>query len=179
MTVGIYQIINTVSRKIYVGSSNDTEHRRREHFRKLRNNRHTNQHLQAAWNKYGSEAFQFEVILECPVEELRSVEQQLLDKLDFNQTYNIALDAAAPTRGRTFMNRKRPGPPSHEHRTNLSRAMKRKPVERICPSTGIVTEYECMRAVKADGHDHRAVSACCRGGSARKTHHGFYWGIYA
>jgi len=36
--------------------------RRIQHFSKLRCNKHVNQHLQNAWNKYGKESFEFEVL---------------------------------------------------------------------------------------------------------------------
>ena len=50
---GIYQIRNLVNGKIYVGSSVNLETRKTPHYWELENNRHNNQHLQRAYNKYG------------------------------------------------------------------------------------------------------------------------------
>lgn len=61
-TSGIYQIVNTINQKKYIGSSNNTDRRWHEHKKHLRKNNHDNIHLQHAWNKYGEKAFIFEVI---------------------------------------------------------------------------------------------------------------------
>ena len=62
----IYKIINTVNGKFYVGSTTNTRERFRTHRHRLRGNKHHASHLQAAWNKYGEEAFVFHVIQEVP-----------------------------------------------------------------------------------------------------------------
>ncbi len=60
--VGVYQIRNTINDRIYIGSSFDIAARWREHKYDLRMNKHRNQHLQNAYNKYGKEAFVYEVL---------------------------------------------------------------------------------------------------------------------
>jgi group I intron endonuclease len=59
---GIYNIYCTVNGKQYVGSSNDIQRRWGEHRRDLRAKEHHCPHLQNAWNKYGENAFIFNVI---------------------------------------------------------------------------------------------------------------------
>jgi group I intron endonuclease len=54
---------------------------------RLRNNKHKNQHLQFAYNKYGEENFEFKVILYCEKFELLRYEQELINRL--NPHYNI------------------------------------------------------------------------------------------
>lgn len=49
---GVYQIFNIETNKRYIGSSIDVERRLKEHKRNLKAHRHSNQHLQNAWNKY-------------------------------------------------------------------------------------------------------------------------------
>lgn len=49
---GVYQIYNKETNKRYIGSSINIERRLKEHKRNLKANRHSNQHLQNAWNKY-------------------------------------------------------------------------------------------------------------------------------
>ena len=59
---GIYQIRNTVNGMIYIGSSINIAARWREHKYDLNMNKHRNQHLQSAYNKYGKDAFVYEVL---------------------------------------------------------------------------------------------------------------------
>lgn len=62
---GVYKIVNTKNKKIYIGSTTDSFKRRlRTHINKLRINKHPNSHLQSSWNKYGEDVFEFQ-ILEC------------------------------------------------------------------------------------------------------------------
>ncbi len=61
-TSGIYRITCTITGKIYVGSALNLRKRRKDHFGTLERNEHRNPKLQAAWNKYGSDAFTFEVL---------------------------------------------------------------------------------------------------------------------
>ncbi len=97
MASGIYKITNTVNGKTYVGQSSDLAYRNRKHFASLRGGYHGNSHLQRAWDKYGEEAFRFDVLemVEIPVnlsiEERRCLltpyEQSWMDKLhpEYNQ----------------------------------------------------------------------------------------------
>lgn len=60
--IGVYQIRNIINDRVYVGSSMDISARWREHKYDLRMNNHRNQHLQNAYNKYGKDAFIYEVL---------------------------------------------------------------------------------------------------------------------
>lgn len=55
-------IRNKVNGKKYIGQSVDIEKRFYEHKRTLRKNKHNNEHLQRAWNKYGESKFEFKII---------------------------------------------------------------------------------------------------------------------
>ena len=79
---GIYQIRNKVNNKIYVGSANDLQARRREHLYDLINNKHHNSHLQNAFNKYGEKNFIFEVIEFCDLDNKFIFEQYWINTLD-------------------------------------------------------------------------------------------------
>lgn len=61
---GVYQIYNEETGKRYIGSSIDVERRLKEHKRNLKAHRHSNQHLQNAWNKY-QEYLVFEALEYC------------------------------------------------------------------------------------------------------------------
>lgn len=78
---GIYCIKNKINGKFYIGSSEDIRHRWYEHVFKLRKNKHINQHLQNAWNKYTEDNFEFLVIESCIKEELLNKEQYYIDTL--------------------------------------------------------------------------------------------------
>lgn len=62
---GVYKIINKKNGKFYIGSSKNIYKRWDQHKNDLRNNCHDNGHLQNAWNKYGENNFEFEIIEEC------------------------------------------------------------------------------------------------------------------
>lgn len=61
---GIYKITNLSNGKIYVGSAVDVFHRWCCHKGELKENKHSNQYLQNAWNKYKENNFIFEIIEE-------------------------------------------------------------------------------------------------------------------
>ncbi len=75
MASGIYAISNNVNNKSYIGLTNNLNRRKREHFSKLRKNKHKNKHLQSAWNKYGEENFTFDVLKECEIDDLDNWEK--------------------------------------------------------------------------------------------------------
>jgi len=62
MNIGIYKITNTKNNKNYIGQSISLRERKSRHFKDLKNNKHPNRHLQAAYNKYGKDCFMFNVI---------------------------------------------------------------------------------------------------------------------
>ena len=64
---GIYEIFNKVNRKRYVGQYTKVKRRLQKHLRELKHSRHSNKHLQAAFNKYGEDKFSFEPIEYCDV----------------------------------------------------------------------------------------------------------------
>src|SRR6266568_1868256 len=102
-TSGVYKITCTVTKKIYIGSALDLRHRRNQHFSELRRNKHPNSYLQRAWNKYGPDAFTFEVLeLVLPMS-LTAREQYWFKKLKpfGKKGYNLARIA-----GSTMLDRK-------------------------------------------------------------------------
>jgi group I intron endonuclease len=94
----IYQIKNEVNGKLYIGSTIRPAYiRKYEHFSKLRENLHGNDHLQKSFNKYGENNFTFSVVEEYKfpedyskiykVEYLLGREYFFIEK--FNPEYNI------------------------------------------------------------------------------------------
>jgi group I intron endonuclease len=101
MARGIYKIINVVNNKFYVGSAADLKRRKARHFSELRNGRHNNQHLQAAWGKYGEQAFVFVVVeqLATDADLLAAENVWLKEHVGKDYCYNIGVDATAPMLG--------------------------------------------------------------------------------
>lgn len=101
---GIYQIVNTVNGKKYIGSAVNLGKRKTNHFSKLEKETHPNSHLQSAYNKYGVGAFVFEELITVPSNWLIIVEQLFLDWLrpEYNKRIiansNLGLSPSAETR---------------------------------------------------------------------------------
>lgn len=64
MTGGIYEILNKVNGKRYIGKSKNTKSRWQQHRSSLRGGKHHNVHLQRAWDTYKEESFSFCVLFE-------------------------------------------------------------------------------------------------------------------
>jgi len=117
---GIYCIVNTITKKMYVGKSNDIYQRMATHKYLLRKkSKDENRHLINSWHKYGEKAFSYKVLeyLEKDFELVK--EQELywilkLNVLDSNIGYNLRLDS----RGGMI--------PSDETRRRLSKAQKKR-----------------------------------------------------
>lgn len=104
---GIYAIVNKVSGRFYIGSaSSDRDvnskrgfyYRWSEHFRELSKGNHENAHLQNAWNKYGADAFRFQILEFVEPDKCIEVEQTYLDlfpKGDRDLVYNICFIAGS------------------------------------------------------------------------------------
>jgi group I intron endonuclease len=118
----IYQILNTKTRKIYIGSAENYWNRMWCHIYLLRNNRHHSIKLQNSWNKHGEEVFQFSIVEKLGNEDdIILKEQYYLDLLkpylDSNG-YNIS-----PTASTTLGHKM-----SEESKLKMSLAKKGKPL---------------------------------------------------
>jgi group I intron endonuclease len=101
MARGIYKIINIINNKFYVGSAVNFTERKRKHWWMLRRGTHANKHLQAAWEKYGEQAFTFVIVEELPLEAdvLAAENVWLKEHVGKDYCYNLATDATAPQLG--------------------------------------------------------------------------------
>ena len=90
MAAGIYEILNTVNGKRYIGQSVDIDRRWKEHRKTLRKGIARHAYLQAAWNKYGEAAFKFSILVMCEKnrDALFLYEQQAFNAL--KPEYNLA-----------------------------------------------------------------------------------------
>jgi len=94
---GVYQVVNIANDKRYIGSSVNLKNRWAHHKSRLNNGKHGNQHLQRAWNRYGEESFEFEVICYCSRNKTIEFEQFFLDTR--HPEYNMAKCARASMLG--------------------------------------------------------------------------------
>jgi len=107
--------------KKYIGSTVNGYTRFCDHQANLRRGKHHSIILQRAWNKYGEDAFVFEIVEHTTLETLLQREQHYLDQ---QPEYNASLIAGPKTR----LGMKS----SPEHRANQSKALK----GRISPNKG-------------------------------------------
>ena len=116
---GVYQIRNTVNGKRYIGSAVDFKRRFRNHRNRANKGTHHSIHFQSAWNKHGAKAFQFEILVVCPRNEILIHEQAIIDRE--LPEYNIAKIVSAPMLGMTH------GPEAREKIAASKRGKKRPP----------------------------------------------------
>lgn len=118
---GIYIIQNTVTGKLYIGSTNSFYRRFRRHRQELTRNEHPNKHLQNSFNKHSAENFKFIVIEIVELETLLIEREQywldLLTPYKVEIGYNIAC-IAGPS-----MNTGKS--PSEETRKKISETLKK------------------------------------------------------
>jgi len=87
---GVYILTNLENGYKYIGSSKNLKKRLKKHVWDLKNSKHSNQHLQNAWNKYGEDSFEYGILCICSEIEQFNKEQQMIDF--FNPEYNIQTD---------------------------------------------------------------------------------------
>ncbi len=100
MATGVYCIQNIRDGKMYVGSAAVSLAKRlTSHRYYLNKGTHKNEHLQRAWNKYGSESFEFDVLELCEPDACVLREQHWIDHynvIDRKYGYNKAPKAGSP-----------------------------------------------------------------------------------
>lgn len=85
---GVYIFRNTINGKCYIGSTVMTLKKRMEHHLwHLRENKHKNNHFQSAWNKYGEDAFEYDILEVCDKKDCLVREQYYLDTILFAQDF--------------------------------------------------------------------------------------------
>lgn len=134
---GAYQIRNLINGKLYVGGAYKSFVTRwNNHRSALRRGKHVNQHLQAAWRKYGEANFTFEVLEKCqPIKKvITACEQKWLDlRSTSNREYgynhsptagsSLGIKRSEETRGRiSDSHHGKRQPRSNETKEKISRA---------------------------------------------------------
>lgn len=94
--IGVYKITNKVNGKYYIGSSKDIQKRFNSHITDLDNGTHNNTYLQRSWDKYGKDNFEFTILEETSLDDLRNRETYYIKEFDatnHNVGYNMLNDA--------------------------------------------------------------------------------------
>lgn len=114
MKSGVYKIINKVSGRCYIGSSDHVRNRLLKHKSLLRLGKHHSKKLQNSWSLHGEGAFSFDALIYCSVDDLLMYEQIAIDAFDAAGKcgFNV-LPIAGGTRGYKH---------SAEARANMSKA---------------------------------------------------------
>lgn len=129
---GVYKITNKTNGKFYYGSTSENFRKRWDYHKYwLRIGKHSNRHLQAAWNTYKEENFDFGIVLICDKENCLYYEQLFLDKYWDGgiNCYNICriaenrLGVKASDETKIKMSNSSKGKPkSDSHRKNISKS---------------------------------------------------------
>lgn len=87
---GVYMIKNTVTKKVYVGSTVCFIARYRAHYSELRKNRHMNYVMQDDFHKHGDSSFVFSLLEACPESILKEREIFHINEKDsLRNGYNV------------------------------------------------------------------------------------------
>lgn len=182
---GIYQIKNLVNNKVYIGSAKSIMDRFSTHKGLLKNNKHFNNHLQAAYNKYGLEAFSFEIleVVELKrelIEEREEFNIQLYKANDREFGYNKRLKSNTNL-GRKFSDEIKEkfrishlGVKQSKETIEKKRISQFKEVYKIGEDKKIICKYKSiMDAAEKNNIHKQSISGCCRG--ILNSTGGFYW----
>lgn len=91
---GIYCIENIINHKRYIGQSVDIYKRWHTHRYLLNENKHDNDYLQKAWNKYGENNFVFSILERCDKGQLSKMETHYIDVYQtLNEDYGYNLQS--------------------------------------------------------------------------------------
>lgn len=143
----IYKIKNQQTQDIYVGSTLRIDQRWGEHKLLARSGKHHSIIFQRAWDKYGEEAFVFEIIEKCDECSVLELEQHYISML--SPKYNVSPIVGSP-----------PPPPN-------------KPILRVCMVSGDEKVYQTRDEAASDGFNEGEITACCLGRAG--SHKGYFW----
>lgn len=175
---GIYCIENIVNHKKYIGQSCNIFQRFRCHKCDLRKNKHSNIHLQAAWNKYGSENFKFYILVTCNIKDLDNLEKQYISLYDtYKNGYNRDLGGKREGhKSKETINKLKKSRQnlSNEVRENMREAQFSIPILQIDFNGNIINNWSGSReASKKLKYNQSCIWNCVN--HKRKTYKNYIW----
>lgn len=182
----IYKIENLVNGKVYVGQTiQDFEVRKGQHVSALRHNRHNNDHLQRAWNKYGENNFKFSIIEKCSYDTLDEKEVKWIKHYrESKGSYNLESGGNKHKRHSTYskikmskvMKEITQRPEFKKKRAKLMKGKNNINAKKvICINTGEVFDT-CTEAGKHYSINSKGIGRVCSG--ERKTIGGLQFAFY-
>lgn len=166
--IGIYMIRNTITNKVYIGQSLNIKTRWKDHINLLNKGTHHSKYLQSAWNKYGEDCFEFDVIAECSENKLDELEQYFILTFDSIGPYGFNCNYGGKT-----------GRPTEEVKKHLSEINKgeKHPKKREIYCIELQRVFPYARAITEEfGWNHGDVIKCCNG--SKLTFHKMHWMYY-
>ena len=180
---GIYKITNKITQKIYIGSSKNIRKRWKAHRTLLNREKHYNEHLLAAYKKYGKENFSWEVVEFIDVNNLEEREQYWIDffgSSDRKKGYNLC-PAAYSNLGLKHTDESRRNMSlahlGHKHTSESKKKISEsqyKTVYQFDLKGNFIKKYDSLLdAENKTGIQHQAISGCCR--KITKSAKGYFW----
>ena len=201
MKTGIYTITNTLTKHIYVGAASNVTKRLNDHLSTLRKNKHDNDYLQNSFNKYGEEAFLFELLEECEKEYMYSQENYWCNLLNsHNKSYGFNIKPTHPNNlyscteeirnkikqkaiGRKwsqeykelFRQQKLGKKHSEDHKIKAAKG-KYKPILQHDLEGNFIKEWDSAKTIEQQLNISAThISNCCTNKKSYKTAKGFKW----
>ena len=145
MKSGIYKIVNQVNNKCYIGSTNDLDRRKKEHFRLLKQGKSHSVVLQRAVDKYGIDNFVYEVLCCCKEDYLYGIEQFFVDKLC--PEYNQCLEIVSCPKGykHTKETKQRFAQLAKERHKNIPEFGFKKAIEKLDENDNVIKYYNSLK----------------------------------
>lgn len=164
---GIYAIHNKVNDKYYIGQTKDIKNRWMQHRSRLKCETHENNHLQAAYNTYGADSFEYLVLEECSIDQLNAREQYYVEKYNaYNNGYNQDKGGAGCIGYKH----------TEEEIAKMRLIQNPKAVLQLDMNLNIMAEWvSCSHAGKTLGLSIRGIKAVCNRVNRQKTLGGYYW----
>ena len=171
-STGVYSIINKLDNKFYVGSTtvvgkclsiSGFYYRWTNHIYRLKRNEHHSKKLQYAWNKYGAENFEFEIIEFVEPEKCIEAEQLYLDVIAKSKhlAYNTCFVAGNCTGVKQSEETKQKRAKSLLDKGTINFSV-------VSPEGEIINGTNCAKFCKERGLDNRSFSEMLLG---RKFHY--------
>lgn len=165
--IGIYMIRNKINNKVYIGQTIDIDNRWMQHRSRLKCENHENKHLQAAYNLYGKDAFEYVLLEECNEDEL---DEKEIFYIQYYDSYNTGYNKDFGGQGCKGYKH------SEEEILKMRYIQNPKAILQLDTDLNIVNEWiSCSHAGKTLGFSARGIKACCNRINRQKTIGGFYW----
>lgn len=157
----LYEIKNLKNSRAYIGVTvRNPKDRYYEHLYSLKRNVHHNRHLQAAYNLYGKENFNFSILSEhSSIESLKASEESKILELG-DMAYNLAIDSIA------FYH-------SSKARAKIVKAQLI-PVIGMRIKDGFIKEFGSSKDASEVANS-KSIGSCCKNTNNRLSCNGWVW----